>query len=223
MRQTLLKIALGCGVAALSAIADGVLIAAVDPEHVLENFQAFLMLIALLGIKGAFMYFKQHEKELTDAIDPKRFTPILIMAASLSLAACASAAAPVQTTPPPATVVIRAELVKAIDWADTALHLAKTIQQVEIEAYSHQRVTDAQHRRIQTAFVAFATAAERSLLVARDLTQSPVTRWAAAQAIGGLAADLVAHIEPHLPAEVRRYLTALRATLDLLATVGAQP
>lgn len=153
-------------------------------------------------------------------VDPKRLVSILILASSLGLASCAGTSAPPpQTAPPP----LASELKKAVDWADTAIMVAQTLQQVEIEAYRNGRVSDADHRTIQTALLAFFDTAIEALTAAQDLAKPDVSRWAAAKSVGQLAYTMVGRIKRLLPAEVHPYLTALEATLQLLGFAAPAP
>lgn len=219
MRTVLKRILFGCGVAFLSGAADGALIALVDPEHVLENFTAFLALVAALGLKGAFMYFKQHEKDLTAAIEPPPPPTgglgVLVLAAALVTGACA-AATPSPADPPTAANLIRSELVKAVDWAATLVDVARTTQKLEIEAYRNGRMSDRQHRVVQTAFDEFFTGAIEALKTAQDLNRPDVDRWTGAKAVALLGGRLVTQIEDQLPPNVRAYLDSLKALLQLL-------
>jgi len=145
----------------------------------------------------------------------------LMLVVTLSVSACAS------TTPPPngqpaGAPLVAAELKKAVDWADTAMEMARTVQTVEIAAYGNGRLSDAQHQTVQEGFLEFFGAAEDTLLTALDLTKSPTDRWAAAKSVGALAFKLVGRIEPYLPPEVLTYLRALQATLMMLG-FGADP
>lgn len=221
MKAIFFRVMIGCLVAAVSAAIDGLILVLADPEHVFENPKSFLVVIAVLGIKGAAMYFKQHEQELKDAIDPSRFknTAAMILLLTVPMwAACAPRSAPFQTSPAAHGAVEEApsELRNAVNWAATAVDLARTIQKVEIQAYRNGRVSDDAHRTIQTAFGEFGSIAEDALTLALDLTKTAQTRWASARAVGTFAAQLLDRIDKHLPLIVKGYADSLKAVLTFL-------
>lgn len=168
-----------------------------------------------------FMWFSRHDPlpslSTTSGASITVLLRVLVLAVALSASACATTPEPPPNVGQPAGApLVASELKKAVDWADTAIEVARTVQKVEIEAYRNQRLSDADHRTVQEGFLAFFGAAVEALLTARDLTKTDTTRWAAAKAIGQLAVNLVARIEPHLPAEVSQYVTTLKAVLDML-------
>jgi hypothetical protein len=215
MKATLIRIAVGMMVAGVSGAIDGALMTLAAPEAVFEHWKSFLAVTIALGLKAAFLYFKQHEKELTDVIDPRRLGTLLLVATCLGGAACVSSAPPPQIAPG-APSAAPTELRRAVDWASTAVEVARTMQKVEIEAYRAGRVTDAAHRITQTAFREFFGAAVDALTIAQDVTKSEVTRWASAKAIGALAAAMLDRVDDHLPLIVKGYVDSLRAVLGLL-------
>lgn len=221
MRAVLLRFALGCVVAGVSGLVDGLIIALASPEGFLEHWKMYVAVSCILGAKGALMWFKNHEGELTSAIDPRRVGGVVIVVGLLSAPGCTAAGAPrpqlAPVRPPaPAAQVVNEELAKAVDWTYTTVDIARTLQRVEIAAYRNGRVTDDAHRTIQTAYTEFAGTVEDAVNTALDLTKSEVTRWAAVRSVAELTLQLLERIDRLLPAAGRVYADSMKAVLSLL-------
>lgn len=216
MREQLIKFGIGFLVAGISGAIDALIIALAAPESFMEHWKAYSLGAVVLGMKGALMWFKQHEADLSDVVNPRRLGAVLLVAL---LGANASACVTwngLAGAPPAAQQAKLSELQQFVARADQVLTIASTLQDVEIVAHDNKRVSDASHAIVQQAFKEFAVAAKQGLELAKDLTKPETTRMDAARSIGAIGLELVGRIEKHLPPEVAAYLTSLRSVLKLL-------
>lgn len=139
----------------------------------------------------------------------------LILALGLSVSACATVSGFAGSSPAAQQSKL-VEISRAVNAADQVLAIASTIQDVEIAAHDHQRISDGAHAVIQQAFKEFAGAATQGLTLSRDLSKPETTRLDAARSVGAIGLELITRIEPHLPREVAVYLNSLRAMVKVL-------